>query len=400
MISLQDFRDVVSIYGKSKPTPVLLKEYLPTKNCKCKEPACDGKRTHLFDALTEALYEFMVVDKNKNMELIHKHLCGDDVDVTRNNLILPQVAVQQGDTFYGRSNAKTGRFLRRLNQEDFLSTGQYTDDPVTGRVPSTVIDNMFNKHQIQIRLLGPAGIDSYINRDMKSILMLFRMVAKPASIFNPYTFATILKTEFSGDTLFTPVMGWNSYQVAFYNSDFKHYVATDVIPNVCDNSNTLHQMWVDNDSLFVEEGEDKTIDTYCCPSEKLQERHGFIDKYRDSVDAILFSPPYFNLEMYPGQEQSTSNYGDYQQWLKEYWEETIIMCKQVMKTGAKLGFVISNTVADECPSDISGDMARIVEKHLTPVDHKYIEWSNVSTGRQKSNKDNSTSAEDLWMYVK
>ena len=98
--------------------------------------------------------------------------------------------------------------------------------------------------------------------------------------FNPYTFKSILDTQFTGDVLFSPCMGWNAYQLGFYNSQFKHMVSTDVIPNVVDNANLLHteyQDWNQKDTfqqLFVEE--EKTVDYYLCPSEQLDARHNFV----------------------------------------------------------------------------------------------------------------------------
>jgi hypothetical protein len=36
-------------------------------------------------------------------------------------------------------------------------------------------------------------------------------------------------------------MGWNAYQIAFYNSNFKNFISTDVIPDVVRNGNLLQE---------------------------------------------------------------------------------------------------------------------------------------------------------------
>ena len=88
-------------------------------------------------------------------------------------------------------------------------------------------------------------------------------------------------------------MGWNSYQIGFYNSNFRHFISTDVIPSTVSNCDLIHKEYLNqHTSLF---DEPKTIDTYLCPSEQLGD--SFINKYREKVDTVLFSPPYFDLDI-------------------------------------------------------------------------------------------------------
>ena len=49
-------------------------------------------------------------------------------------------------------------------------------------------------------------------------------ISKPG-IFNPNTYASILNTVFDGKNLFAPTMGWNSYQLAYYQTNFEQFVA-------------------------------------------------------------------------------------------------------------------------------------------------------------------------------
>ena len=84
----------------------------------------------------------------------------------------------------------------------------------------------------------------------------------------------------------------------------------------------------------------KEVDAYCQPSENLG--IPFIHKYQNQVDAVLFSPPYYNLEVYLSGEQSYKNYPSYDEWLERYWRQTLKVCAEVMKSKARIGFVISN----------------------------------------------------------
>ena len=134
-----------------------------------------------------------------------------------------------------------------------------------------------------------------------------------------------------------------------------------------------------------------------CPSEELDKRHNFVEKYKNCVDAVLLSPPYFDLEIYSSEDQSFTNYPDYNEWLINYWEETVKICVSVMKTNAKFGFVISNYVnKDKQMTTISQDMRDIASKHLTLDKHYRVQWSAISTTRQ-AKKTRNGNFEDLWV---
>jgi len=221
-----------------------------------------------------------------------------------------------------------------------------------------------------------------------------------ASIFNPSTYKGILDEVFTGETLFAPVMGWNAYQIAFYNSNFKNFIATDVIPDVVENGKLLHSEYnkFRDASVFV--FPEKNIDLYLCPSEQLETKHGFGTKYENSVDAVLLSPPYFDLEIYPSDDQSFNSFPDYQSWLAGYWEETVKLAVKVMKPGAKFGFVISNYVnRQKQMTTISEDMRDVVLKYLT-LDKQYrVQWSAIS-GTRQAKKTRGGNFEDLWVFIK
>jgi hypothetical protein len=259
---------------------------------------------------------------------------------------------------------------------------------------------MFEDFKIRNSLAGPAFFDHICkyNGDSGQFWTDFMIGANRASIFNPITYKGILDELFTGETLFAPVMGWNSYQTAFYSSEFTHFIATDVIPDVVDNGNLLHteyQKYTDK-SLFVQE--EKTVDLYLCPSEKLDQRHDFISKYANTVDAVLLSPPYFDLELYPSEGQSVDSFPDYQSWLTGYWEETVKLAVAVMKPGARFGFVISNYVnRQKVKTTISEDMSAVVAKHLKPVGRYKVQWSAIAGSRQ-AKKTRDGNFEDLWLF--
>ena len=185
-------------------------------------------------------------------------------------------------------------------------------------------------------------------------------------------------------------------------------MATDVIPDVVDNGSLLHTEFLKYQtakagSLFNSMFEtdavvDKEVDLYLCPSEQLAVRHKFNELYRGQVDAVLFSPPYFDLEIYDSDDQSFTNFPNYQDWLKGYWEATVLLCKEVMKPGARFGFVISNyRNADKKVTTISQDMRDVAAKHLTQIAHYKVQWSAMGGSRQ-AKKTRGGNFEDLWLF--
>jgi hypothetical protein len=199
-------------------------------------------------------------------------------------------------------------------------------------------------------------------------------------------------------------MGWNAYQTAFYTSNFKHFVATDVIPSVVENGKLLQAEYEntldDNDFNRIFQQDAKTVDLYLCPSEQLDARHGFIEKYRGKVDAVLFSPPYYDLEIYDSEEQSISSFPAYEDWLEGYWAETVRICAEVMRPGAKFGFIISNyRNHNKQEVSISQDMKAVVDRFLTHRNHYKIRWSSMGGSRQ-AHKMRDGNYEDLWIFEK
>ena len=313
---------------------------------------------------------------------------------------LPDADILKDDTFAGRTNSKYGKICKNINFVNFYNTKKLwtTDSEYTFGLMRV----MFEDFKLRNSLVGPAFFDHICKYDGDSsqFWLDFMIGANRASIFNPCTYKEILREVFTGETLFAPVMGWNSYQLAFYASNFNKFIATDVIPDVVDNGKLLHDEYkkFTDDSIWI--STEKEIDLYLCPSEKLEMRHDFVNKYRDSVDAVLFSPPYFDLELYPSEGQSTDSFPDYQSWLNGYWEETVKLCAKVMKPGAKFGFVISNYVnKNKVKMTISEDMRDVAAKHLDFTKHYKVQWSAIA-GTRQAKKTRNGNYEDLWVFTK
>lgn len=313
---------------------------------------------------------------------------------------IPDSKILVDDVFAGRTLNKYGRLCKNINFDNFFNTKKlYVND---FEYTFGMLRVMFEDFKIRNSLVGPAFFDHICktDNDYGQFWTDFMVGCNRASIFNPVTYRGIMEELFVGDTIFAPCMGWNAYQLAFYNSNWKHFIATDVIPEVVDNGRKLHTDWGNYREQSVFDIDDKTVDLYLCPSEQLELKHNFVEKYANKVDAVLFSPPYFDLEIYPGEEQSFNNYPDYQDWLKKYWEETVKLCVKVMKPGAKFGFVISNyRNKEKKDTTISQDMRDVVLKHLSFVKYYRVQWSAIAGSRQ-AKKTRAGNYEDLWLFEK
>ena len=331
----------------------------------------------------QCLYQILIVDRTKTLTTwYNKHgMLPKSIDFYLN---IPQKAIVNDKIINGKTNSKYGKIARHLNFDTIYNTKKLSHNDTEYTIGLMLA--MFNDYKLRNSMACPAFFDQICNYDGDSSKFwnAFMLGANKPSVFNPQTYKSILDELFEGETLLAPVMGWNSYQTAFYSSKFKHFIATDVIPSVVNNGKHLHSL----------QHTDKTIDLYCIPSEQWD-----LSKYNEQVDAILFSPPYFDLEIYDSENQSLTNYPNYEEWLKCYWEQTIKNCVSSMKPGAKFGFIISNYVKDKKMNSISQDMRDVVSKYLKLIDHYKIQWSNRS-GSRESYKTRNGNFEDLWMFIK
>ena len=345
------------------------------------------------------LYKILVTDANATLLVWFKRY-GELKESVDFYFDIPESNILTNDIFTGRTNSKYGKICKNINFVNFYNTKKlYTND---SEYTFGLLKVMFEDFKVRNSLVGPAFFDHICkyNGDPSQFWLDFMIGANRASIFNPATYKGILDNVFTGETLFAPVMGWNAYQIAFYNSKFKNLIATDVIPDVVENGNLLHNVFKTDRENSIFESQEKTIDLYLCPSEELDTKHNFVKKYKNAVDAVLLSPPYFDLEIYPSDGQSFNNFPDYQTWLKEYWEETVKLAVEVMKPNAKFGFVISNYINRQKQLvTISEDMRDIVLKHMNLEKHYRVQWSAIS-GTRQAKKTRNGNFENLWVFVK
>jgi len=189
------------------------------------------------------LYKILVTDANSTLSAWFNRYgkLNENIDFY---FKIPNSNILNNDIFAGRTNSKYGKICKNINFVNFYNTKKlYTND---SEYTFGLLKVMFEDFKIRNSLVGPAFFDHICNYngDPSQFWFDFMIGCNRASIFNPATYKGILDNIFKGETLFAPVMGWNAYQIAFYNSNFKNFISTDVIPDVVRNGNLLQEEYI------------------------------------------------------------------------------------------------------------------------------------------------------------
>ena len=284
-----------------------------------------------------------------------------------------------------------------------------------------VLEDLFIREIIDYKLLTPSALH-YMN--LGRLGSVFSSFYFRASIMNPYLVYSLNQSVLKGKSIFTPTMGWGSYCYGFLECpDVYEYVGTDVIQTVCNKTKKFAEHFYPN----------KIVDIYQEPSEQLAKNQvftplknsngtpfdsstklqvttsndapaerpilnlrGYKTKYKNHFDVVFFSPPYYRLELYPGKDQSTTQYKTYEEWLEKYWEATIKLCYFVLKPGGKMCYILSGYGSENTGNvyDLLKDMNKVSAKYFILKSSQPMYNKNVnSTSHRETN-------EKIMTYVK
>jgi len=241
-----------------------------------------------------------------------------------------------------------------------------------------VITDLYKHSIIDYKILTPSSRFYIKDGRLGSVFSSFYF---RASIMNPYLVYSLNISLLHGKRIFTPTLGWSSYCHGFLECpEVIEYVGTDVIPDVC--KKTL--------DFAKTRYPTKKVDIFCEPSENLGKLKAFLNKYREHFDVVFFSPPYYRLELYAGNNQSTEKYKTYEEWLVGYWEETVKLCHHVLQNGGRMCYILSGYGSDNTKEqyDLIGDMNKITKKYfkLHSTQAMYNKNVNVTDHKEPSEK--------------
>ena len=347
----------------------------------------DPRHTN-FDSWSQILYTGLIENFEYMMRIwFDKHIAVKDLDnFLRFNVQRTSKEIENGYVIDGRKEITSGRLLRNISYK-----GIYQDTGKSNSSEKCSLLNTFtglakNKFNISC-LLTPKVAEFLEHGRYDDFFAILRGTTNRASIFNPYTYSWILNNVFpDGKKLLSPVMSWCSPVIGLANSNYDEMVAIDVIPDVVEKSRLLHEYSEGlRNGFFVDDS--KKAEFYCCPSEQLDNRHNFSEKYAEHFDTVFFSPPYYDLEIYTGGEQSHESFQTYEQWLDGYWRPTVELCYRCLKPGATFSFVIVHDYgAAGKKTPISDDMKRIAREYFKYDKLLNISWGGFSAAEGASEK--------------
>jgi hypothetical protein len=245
-------------------------------------------------------------------------------------------------------------------------------------VPSflDVLLDLYVREIIDYKIITPSALHYIREGRIGSVFSSFYF---RASIMNPYLVYSLNHQVLKGTKIFTPTLGWSSYAYGFLECPFtKEYVGVDVIPDVCKKT----------EDFIIKQYPHIKCHIICKPSEDLLSDSRFLKKYREHFDVIFFSPPYYELEMYPGQNQSTTRYKTYEEWLQGYWYKTIQLCYYVLEKGGTLCYILSSG-GGKSQTNILEDMNTITKqffslKSMLPMYNKNV---HVTAGSHRETSE-------------
>lgn len=172
-----------------------------------------------------------------------------------------------------------------------------------------------------------------------------------------------------GDYIFDYSCGWGARALAAYAGGY-HYYGTD--PLTADKI----KEWFDK----YEIGE-----TIHC---KKQGSEILIPEYENMFDMCMSCPPYFTLEKYSHDDtQSYNKYAEYEDWLSEYWNKTVVNCKTYLKDNGYFVLIIKDVFRKY---NLKDDMCKIIKDNGFEYVEEYAIFNTTNHLTGKAKTKNST----------
>ena len=172
--------------------------------------------------------------------------------------------------------------------------------------------------------------------DLKKLKQCLNARHYIASQFRPAA-AKVLYSLFDAENVFDPSMGWGDRLVGFLATPHtRRYVGTD--PNLKLHSSYANQMALYGSALEQVYGIKKEVEHLQLPAESID-----YEKYKNQMDIVFTSPPYFDTEHYSDDEgQSFLNYDNLDGWLTGFMFKVIDGAWTALKDGGILALNITD----------------------------------------------------------
>ena len=377
MIDLDTFKQSVKVKRNQKIMSYTLDEFITRMG---------DFRVENREEYWKNLYSICVTNREETLRSWYENnISIDDLD-KKMFFPLDKSILEDNVIYAGRQNKS--RIIKNINFTGVYNTKKYTLSDNMSLLNE--LKSMFNDYVINSNFTVGKQFNIVLRYDLNGLFALMRGTRHKASIFNQDTYGWMLDNIFEGEKVLAPTAGWNSYQIGFHQTkNWKEFTCVDVIPSVISNVDKISDFYKSKDPFQLDV---KKTKGYCCPSEKV-----VLDEPNNYYDLILFGPPYYNLELYDGDNpnQSSNAYSSYEEWLEGYWDATIQNMLPYLKVDCPFAFCIGNfkNVFGEIGKekynevDISKDMLDIAKRYLT-FDREYIlSWGSFTTAKGKANNN-------------
>lgn len=345
MITIKNIEDLLELFPKTPPLFAEFKKKAKVKSASKTTPLETYMREHGISSYKIKILYDNIVNRAEYLRRFYQ------VSLRPAALVIDEDPMPRWEL----NNNKFVQYKNIIRNMHFFNILQNTKSGIDG-IP-TFLDVLYDLYQngvIDYKILTPSAMHYIEEGRLASVFSSFYF---RASIMNPYLVYSLNKSVLRGTRVFTPTLGWSSYLYGFMECDeVIEYVGTDVIPDVCKKTAQFAR------SNYPKKG----CHIYCDPSETFLKNPQFLRKYKNHFDVVFFSPPYYELEKYPGKLQSIYTYGSYKEWLEGYWRRTIEVCYQVLEKGGRLCYILSDYGMSNNNYALVKDMGRITREFFKP----------------------------------
>ena len=192
----------------------------------------------------------------------------------------------------------------------------------------------WNNKKFMFSLMGALYSLKLPNVDAKALRTCLSLRKYTASQFKP-SVAKAIYDYFGAETVLDFSMGWGDRLCGFMASDSKRYIGLD--PKT--DNHPIYQKQLEfyekHNGFFEVE---KNVEMHCKPAEEFD-----FSIYKNEVDLIFTSPPYFNVERYSEEEtQSCNRYKTVEQWNTDFLHKSLGNMIQTLKPNGIMAINISD----------------------------------------------------------